>query len=177
MQTAGEAAQSPSTRSRANQVEIAARLIGDLPNLTNLPVDELLDVRETVAPYVSRFRAAVAELEGELDEELGADHFDAAVADIRMRRVEPELEALTDSLHENRLLPTIARAVPLTGSGVVALALTTAAGAPTLAAAAAVGVGLMAAAAQEYLRRENKDRERRKQRLFLLHRAGRAARR
>lgn len=165
------------SRSHAAQVEIAAHLIGSLPNLRDLPIDELLDVRETVAPHVSRFRAAVAELEQELDEELAADQFDAAVTDIRMRLVEPELEALTDSLRETRLLPTIARAVPLSASGVVALAATTAAGAPTLAAAAAVGVGLTAAAAQEYLRRENKDSERRKHRMFLLHRAGRAAKR
>lgn len=161
-------------RSEAAQVRVAARLLGGLPNLAHLPIDELLDVRTQVEPHVGRFRAAVAELEGQLDPGLREADFDAAVAEIRKLRVEPELEALTETLRGDRLLPTLARAFPLTGSGVVGLAVTTIAGAPTLAAAAAVAVGVGAATAKEYLRREDREADRMKNRLFLLHRAAQA---
>jgi chorismate-pyruvate lyase len=156
---------------------VAAKLLGGLPDLAQLPIDELLDVREELSPYVGRFRAAIAELEGTLDDDLRVADLDAAIAEVRKLRVEPELEALQETLRENRLLPTVARAVPLTGSGVVGLAVTTLAGASSLAAASAVAVGLSAAAANEYLRRHEQETQRRKHKLFLLHLAASTSRR
>ena len=157
------------TESRhASQAAIAAHLISQVPSLATLPVDELLDIRNRVAPQRARFRAAVAELEAAISTDITDDQFQDALLEMTRLRVEPELEALRETLREERVLPTLARSAPLTASGVIGLAASAAVGGPLLAGVAAVAAGLSGAVAKEYLGRQEREADRRSHRLFLL---------
>jgi hypothetical protein len=95
------------------------------------------------------------------------------LSELQHRKIAPEIEALKETLRDNKVIPTLARAVPLTASGAIGLAVTTLVGGPALASAAALLCGVSAAFAKEYLDRFKADAERRKHRLFLLYEATR----
>lgn len=153
----------------SNRAKLAGVVLGSLPNLQHLPTDELLDVRESLASHVARFRAAIADLESGLDNAPG--DFAQRVSEIRLRSIDPEIEALNETLQADGLLPTLARGVPLTAGGAIGLAISAAVGGPVLAGAALVSAGLASAVAQEYLRRRTASVERSKNRFFFVWKA------
>jgi hypothetical protein len=153
---------------RANRVEIAARLIADIPSFPFASIDEIVDIRRRVEPHLKRFRAAIADLEEALDTDVLADDFNSAVDEIKLREVEPALEELRESLWDEGLKPTAARSVPYLASGALGLGAAWAMGAPDLAGVAAVTAGASTAAASEFVQRHTRDGERARNRLFLL---------
>jgi hypothetical protein len=153
---------------RANRVELAARLVASIPAFPDATVDELVDLRERVAPHLHRFRAAIADFEDELNADVIDEEFSAAVDDIRQRQVEPALEELRESLRETAASQALVRAVPTFATSTLALGAALAVGTYELAGVAAVAAGASTAAAREILERRKQENERKKQRLFLL---------
>lgn len=153
---------------RANRAELAASMLADVPALPTASVDELLDIRDRVKGQLGRFRAAVADLEEELNAEVGDADFAAEVEDLKLRRVTPELEELRESLRDEGLGQTASRSAPYLASGVLGLGASVAMGAPELASAMAASAGATTAVAKEIVARAKFDRERKKHRLFLL---------
>jgi hypothetical protein len=152
---------------RANRVELASRLIGDIPSFPGATVDELLDLREKVEPHLARFRSAVADLEELLDADV-IDENDAAVDDIKQRHVEPAIEELNQSLREAGAVQTLARATPTMSASTLAMGVALAVGVPDLAGTVAVAAGGATAIANELLERHRQENGRKKNRLFLL---------
>jgi hypothetical protein len=157
-----------SSRAKANRAELAASMLADIPSFPTASVDEILDIRSRVAPQLGRFRAAVADLEEELNADVGGDDFAAEVEDLKLRRVAPELEDLKESLHDEGLGQTASRSAPYLATGVLGLGASVAIGAPELASAVAVSAGATTAIAKEIVERAKFDRARKKHRLFLL---------
>jgi hypothetical protein len=153
---------------KANRVELAARLIADIPSFPSAGVDEIIDIRGRVEPYLRRFRSAIADLEEKLGSDVLGDDFAAAVDDLKLRQVDPALEELRESLWDDGIKPTAARSVPVLATGSLGLAAAIAVGAPDLAGVAAVAAGGSTAVAKEFLERHQRETERRKNRLFLL---------
>lgn len=166
------AAVSPSAR-KASRAELAASMLADIPSLPTATVDEILDIRERVSPHLSRFRAAVADLEEELNTNVGAEDFAVEVEDLKLRHVAPALEELNESIRDEGIGPTAARSAPVLASGVLGLGASVAMGAPDLASVVAVSAGATTAVAREIVERSKLDRERKKHRLFLLFDIGR----
>src|SRR5436853_2075662 len=153
---------------RANRAVLAASMLADIPSFPTASVDEILDIRERVQIQLGRFRAAVADLEQELGENVSSDDFAASVEDLKLRRVAPELEELRESLRDEGLAQTASRTTPYLATGVLGLGASLAIGAPELASAVAVSAGAATAVAKEMVERARFDRERKKHRLFLL---------
>jgi hypothetical protein len=153
---------------RANRAELAASMIADIPSFPHASVDEILDIRNRVSPYLSRFRAVVADLEEELNENIDGDQFAAEVEEVKLRRVAPALDELRESLRDEGLGATTARSAPILVPGVVGLGASVAMGAPAVANVLALAVGATTAVAKEIVERSKLDRERKKHQLFLL---------
>jgi hypothetical protein len=156
---------------------IASGLLTSLPNFNNIPVDELVDLRNAVSPNLARFRAAMVDFQEQLDaSESESEPLKDRIEELRLRTIEPELEELRQTLRENGMVPTVARGVPLSASGAVGLGVSAAIGGPLVAGITAVAAGVSTAIAQEYLRRRGAEGDRRKHRLYLLWQADMASR-
>jgi len=150
------------------RTEIATRLIASIPNFPDASLDELLDVRRRVGPYLARFRSAIVDFEeGILDEILDVG-FDQAFEDLFLKEVAPVLEELKQSLQDERAYPTLLRGVPRIAAGVVALGGVFATGGSELASVAVAAAGASNAIAKEFLDRYKYSQERKRNRLFLL---------
>jgi hypothetical protein len=158
----------------ANRVELAARLITDIPSFPTASVDEIVDIRERVEPHLKRFRAAVADLESTLETDVLAEDFSAAVEELKLQQVDPAIEELHESLSEEGLGKKAVRATPTMATSVLALGAAVAVGAPDIAGAAAVAAGASTASAKEYLDISQREAGRKKNRFFLLFDVDRA---
>lgn len=158
----------------ANRVAIANQLVCEIPSFPQASVDELLDVRERVAPHLARFRKAVGEFDAKLSVDISAPDFDAAVHELSIADVQPALEELRQSLRDNDAIPTLTRGVPLAAGSTLALGASLMFGAPDLAGFVAAAVGVSTTVAREVQHRLTSDKERRANQLFLLFDAGRA---
>lgn len=156
------------SNSNASRAELAASMLADIPSFPTASIDEILDIRERVTPQLGRFRAAVADLEEKLNTDIGDEDFVAALDELKLRFVTPELEELRESLRDEGLGQTTSRSVPFLATGALGLGASVAIGAPDLAGAVAVSAGATTAVAKEIVQRGKFDRERKKHRLFLL---------
>jgi len=156
----------PIALSKASRAELAACMIADIPSFPTASVDEVLDIRERVSAQLGRFRAAVADLEEELNADIGNEDFPEAVEDLKLRRVTPELDELRESLRDEGLGQTASRSAPYLATGVLGLGASVAIGAPELASAVAISAGATTALAKEIVERAKLDRERKSHRHF-----------
>jgi hypothetical protein len=169
LRDAAESASLPAASlSRANRAELAASMLADIPSFPTASIDELLDIRSRVENHLNRFRAAVAELESELNASVMDDGFAAAIDDAKLRHVSPALEELHESLDDAGLGPSTARAVPAMATGVLGLGASLALSAPDLAGVMAVAAGGTTATAMEFIERRKQENERKQHHLFLL---------
>ncbi len=127
-----------------------------------------MDLRDRILPYISRFRKAITELESELNRELARNDFAAAVADLRLRHVDPALEELREAVREEGAFPALTRAIPTLSASTLALGAAFAVGAPILAYLAAVVAGASTTVAREIIERRSIEKGLRQNRLFFL---------
>ena len=154
--------------SLSNRAALAGSLVASLPSFPEAGVDEIMDLRDRILPYISRFRKAVTELESELNRELARNDFAAAVADLRLRHVDPALEELREAVREEGAFPALTRAIPTLSANTLALGAAFAVGAPILAYLAAVVAGASTTVAREIIERRSIEKGLRQNRLFFL---------
>ncbi len=152
----------------ANRATLAGELISSVPLFPEANVDEILDLRERLKPYLARFRRGVADLERELNQELAKVDYHAALADLRLHHVDPALEELQQAIHDEDAQSTLARATKPLASSLLGLGVTIAVGAPALTMATAVAAGLSIAAAKEFLERRASRKSMAQNRVFFL---------
>ena len=154
--------------SLSNRAALAGSLVASLPSFPEAGVDEIMDLRDRILPYISRFRKAITELESELNRELARNDFAAAVADLRLRHVDPALEELREAVREEGAFPVLTRAIPTLSASTLALGAAFAVGAPILAYLAAVVAGASTTVAREIIERRSIEKGLRQNRLFFL---------
>jgi hypothetical protein len=138
------------SRRRGKQASAAAQLIEKLPSFPSASVSEVLDIREELREPLTRFRAAVSEMERLIQSAAHEPDFAAEVEDLYIEKVAPALLEIAELARNNSYLRQLMRAAvgdakPILTSvltmGVLALG-----GLPGLVAAA-LGAGVPAAAA------------------------------
>lgn len=167
-------------RRRTRRAELGAGMIARLPAFPQAPLDELLDVKDDFKAALTRYRAAVGELEKLLEADVGAADLDAELDEIWSDRVEPAVLALEESFLEHSFVRELAKSATtsvrslVTQGAALYIALSTVGELAThiSAAAAAAGAALQvtgAAAAQ----RISAQRALTKEDYYYLYRLGR----
>ena len=120
---------SGSTWRRGSEMTAAASFMGFLPYFSEMPMDEVLDLRNKLRGPLVRFRAAMADLSREFESRPIDRDFVNEVEEAWRRRVEPALQEIRESLAEHGLLREIAsialgdpRKLMLEAGGVLAAA-------------------------------------------------------
>lgn len=99
---------SPSAMRRGAEVDAAARFMGYLPYFPELPMDEVLDLRQTLHGPLSRFRSEMVSISKEFESRPIDDGFEVEVEDASRSRVEPALADIREALSEHGLLREVA---------------------------------------------------------------------
>ncbi len=160
------------------EVASAAKFMGYLPYFTDLPVDEVLDLRSRMQGPLVRFRGAMAEMSHDFESRPIDDAFEAEVADAWRNRVAPALVDIREGLSEHGLLREAgsivdgdARRLMVEAGGVFVVAqgaLRSVSGLMT--AALAVGLPLVDVVGRALQNAKSGRRELRKSPFFFLHR-------
>jgi hypothetical protein len=96
-------------RRRTRRAELGAGMIARLPAFPQAPLDELLDVKEDFKAALTRYRAAVGELEKVFQADIGAADLDAELDEIWADRVEPAVLALEEGFLEHSFVRELAK--------------------------------------------------------------------
>jgi hypothetical protein len=122
---------SPTGLRRSGEVSAAAQFLGYLPYFPDLPMDEVLDLRDEMRTPLMRFRQEMTRICKEFASRSIDDGFKAEVEDAWRERVEPALAEIRESLAEHGLLREVAsialgdpRRLVVEAGGVVAAAQT-----------------------------------------------------
>ena len=155
----------PGMRTRSAAVSAGAELMGRLPAFPTATIDEVLDIRETLASSLASFRASMMEATERLD--VFSPTFDNDINDLWLRKVAPAIEAIENNVREERIQNWLQ---PGVGAGVVVAASTIAekfvdGSLSTRSLVATVGV----AAAEKYRRDRKLMSELRKQPFWYLY--------
>ena len=156
---------------RSRHGGLSGDLISRLPLFEEASVEEVLDVRRELEPYLRKFRRAVSDFSGQVASAGWEPDF-AEEADVLFReKVEPEVETIEQAVQENRSLKEMAwrtarhGATPATFGALFGSA-------NSLAALAGVALGLGSGAARSLLDRREKGKEIEGNRLYFYYRAG-----
>lgn len=105
-----EAVIEPSTYAarRGSEIGAATRFMGFLPHFPDLPMDEVLDLRNELRGPLVGFRSAMGELTRDFASRSFDDEFALEVADAWRHRVEPALVEIREALAEHGLLREVA---------------------------------------------------------------------
>ena len=163
---------------RGARAAIAVNLLDRLPGFSEASLDEVVDLRRELAPFLIPFRSAVATFAGEIEAEPYTTEFLDAVDELYERDVAPALQAITEAVHDNSSVREIAlRATTeskaiLAATAGIALGVAGVGAAPPLISA---GLGVGAATGALAMQSVAAVRARRKaiegNKLFLLHQA------
>lgn len=164
---------------------LATSLLGDLEAFPNATLDVVLDVRERLAEPRTYFRAALAEAARDLAEaEETSDRLEAVVRDLRVRVIDPALQALREDLQELGARDTLARVTsdPMSvtaASGWLSIGAASGSGLAELGALAAAAplAPAVAALAKEHRERRRLEGELRQRPYWILRAADEEARR
>jgi hypothetical protein len=115
---------------RCAQAMTASGLMARLPTFPGSTVDEVLDIRDEMAPPLTQFRAAMVTVSSSFTGKAWEPGFEDELHDAWTQTVRPAVEAIEESVRENRSLLTLA------------------AGTASAGAAALPGLGLLAAGFQ-----------------------------
>jgi hypothetical protein len=122
------------------QASTAAQLMEKLPSFPAASLAEVLDIREELRGPLTRFRAAVAEMERLLQSAAHEQDFAAEVEDLYREKVAPALQEIAELVEQNSYLHQLMRAVAANPksalTAVRTMGVAGAAGIPDLAAAA-----------------------------------------
>lgn len=97
----------PASVQRGREISAAATFMGFLPHFPELPMDEVLDIRRSLASPLARFRGAIARLSREFSSRAIDVSFAAEVADAWRREVAPALADIREALAEHGFLTEV----------------------------------------------------------------------
>jgi hypothetical protein len=162
----------------ARHIRLAGELIADLEAFPNADIDVVLDVRDRLERPLASFRSAVSEFSGELKEMPGTPAFAAEVRALFLRRVQPEINALHESIHSMGAREALMRGLPPAAGGVVGLTMAVAFQMPDLVniAGAALAGALLTLVGTELKHHADERKLRDRNRLFWLYEADTALR-
>jgi hypothetical protein len=89
---------------RSAQAMTASGLMGRLPTFPDATVDEVLDIREVLAPALTQFRSAMVTLSKDFKSPAWETGFEDEVHDAWIESVHPAVEAIDSSVCENKSL-------------------------------------------------------------------------
>jgi hypothetical protein len=95
---------SPARANRASQIKLSANFMGRLPNFEEAKVDEILDIRKTLAKPLIRFRAAIVEFSKELKSAAWDDDFVVEAENLYQAKVEPTILEIQESVELSRIM-------------------------------------------------------------------------
>lgn len=108
VQVAGEVeasvAPSPNAMRRGAEISSAASFMGYLPYFPDLPMDEVLDLRKSLATPLVRFRGALARLSRDFESRAIDEEFEVEVEEAWRTQVAPALADVREALAEHGLL-------------------------------------------------------------------------
>jgi len=96
-------------RRHGRQVSAAAQLMEKLPSFPSASMHELLDIREELRQPLTKFRAAVAEMERTLQPAAYEPDFSAEVEDLYLEKVAPALQEIAGLVRRNSYLRELMR--------------------------------------------------------------------
>lgn len=106
----GRASPSSAATQNATEAVIGAGLISRLPTFTEIPMDELLDLRTDLATPLHRYRSVVAGLRSTDLDPYSHDR-EAEIDALWRKSVEPELDAIREGLAQHTLIKDLARSL------------------------------------------------------------------
>lgn len=96
---------------RSAQAMAASALMGRLPTFPNATVDEVLDIREELRPSLTHFRSSLAAIAKGFSSSAWESDFEDEVNAAWVETVHPALEAIEESVRDNRSLLTLAAGI------------------------------------------------------------------
>jgi hypothetical protein len=108
---------SAETTARASHGQLSAIILGHLP-LPQAPMEEILELRTTLQPYVPAFRGRLAEFALQIGQQPWTPDFQRAAERLFMERVEPEIEVIRTLVKKRLTKKNVGTAVAATGMGV-----------------------------------------------------------
>jgi hypothetical protein len=164
----------------ATQAALASRFVGQLDAFPDAPMGAVLEARDLLRAPLIGFRAAMTEMEHDMEATPLDENFERVVQDMYRKRVAPALQELEDIAKQLRMKSLLGRDL-LTGGGrrvteaAVSFAAATVAELPGLVASA-LGAGADLAASVYRRRLELKERQK-ENRFLFLYEAGKRLRR
>jgi len=132
---------------RSAQAMTASALMGRLPTFPNATVDEVLDIRTELAKSLIQFRAAMVTISKSFTSAAWESDFEDEVQDAWVESVLPAVEAIDNSVRENRSLLALASGIAgAANTSYPGLAIVAAGLLGHVGAVAALGGGLSGAA-------------------------------
>jgi hypothetical protein len=144
----------PERLTRGKSAPIVARLFDRLPVFDSATPDEIVDIRRELAGPLSRFRAGILDMATSIRPAAWESGFDAEVGDLILRRVDPAIAEIDETVRANPYLLSIATRVLTSPVGAasgsaLALLVSSLSALPHLTTAALVG-GALGEAAEIY---------------------------
>jgi hypothetical protein len=94
---------------RMKHLSLVANLFEKLPILELASIDELLDIRKELNPYLNNFRKQIFKFSNEIKSEIWEDDFKKEIEHIFLKDITPALSEIEDSIRSNRYLKTLTR--------------------------------------------------------------------
>ncbi|MFL5798477.1 MAG: hypothetical protein ACJ77A_11170 [Actinomycetota bacterium] len=170
---------------RSSEIHTAADFMSFLPYFTELPMDEVLDLRDRLANPLARFRSEMVSMAREFQTRSFDQGFAVEVQDAWRQRVEPALADIREGLAEHGFLQEVKsvalgdlKALLVEAGGVIGIAhgnVISLSGLMTATMASGVPAAHMAGSAIKEM--QTARREIRKSAFYFLHRVGAAAER
>jgi len=111
MQNEGVIAPSSRVLGNAEEAVLGTGFISFLPAFTTAPMDEVMDLRSDLSGVLSRYRADVASLRGEMTVSPFDVNSEAEIQALWRTRVDPEIQEIRSAMADHGLVREIVRAV------------------------------------------------------------------
>ena len=96
---------------RSAQAMAASTFVKQLPTFPNASVDEVIDIREDLSTSLTSFRSEMVTISREFTSEAWDSDFDDSLQDAWVEKVNPALQAIEESVRENKSLLELATGV------------------------------------------------------------------
>src|SRR5215831_2654517 len=164
----------PDFRTRGKALALASYSFSRLPAFESATVREIVDIRRELRPSLSKFRAATLDFASEISETVPGLEFDAQLSNVWMTRIGPALEDIHENIQQSfyirELINESVRSsiTPVSAAATSAIAMAAGEkGAITGAIAAATAVTV--AAGRAFISQQEKRRETRMNKLYMLY--------
>ena len=96
------------TSSMANSPYLSEQVISRLPGFENATVDEIIDIRAELEPYIIPYRGAILKMSEEIKDIPDAESLQEQCKVIYFRDIEPKVAAINAAIEDNNVIKNIA---------------------------------------------------------------------